>query len=139
MKKIPRNLLKKLEKSWKYHGILSVQKSGNPDPAHLIVSKIVQKSARVTFRLSKFGPCVVISRQFSSKFAGKKILTSSLYYHLYFWSQCCQLSRILVETSPLCRFLKRNFVLFAPCFTLCGFITYYSAVTGFIVPENGGK
>ena len=31
MKKIPGNLLKNLEKSWKYHGILSVQKSGNPD------------------------------------------------------------------------------------------------------------
>ena len=29
MKKIPGNLLKDLEKSWKY-GILSVQKSGNP-------------------------------------------------------------------------------------------------------------
>ena len=31
MKKIPENLLKNLEKSWKYHGILSVQKSGNPE------------------------------------------------------------------------------------------------------------
>ena len=30
MKKIPGNLLKNLEKSWKY-GILSVRKSGNPD------------------------------------------------------------------------------------------------------------
>ena len=30
MKKIPGNLLKDLEKSWKYHGILSVLKSGNP-------------------------------------------------------------------------------------------------------------
>ena len=29
--KIPGNLLKNLEKSWKYHGILSVRKSGNPD------------------------------------------------------------------------------------------------------------
>ena len=29
MKKIPGNLLKNLEKSWKYHGILSVRKSGN--------------------------------------------------------------------------------------------------------------
>ena len=29
--KIPRNLLlKKLEKSWKSHGIMSVRKSGNP-------------------------------------------------------------------------------------------------------------
>ena len=27
---MPGNLLKTLEKSWKYHGILSVQKSGNP-------------------------------------------------------------------------------------------------------------
>ena len=33
MKKIPGNLLKNLEKSWKYHGILSVRKSGNPDHA----------------------------------------------------------------------------------------------------------
>ena len=30
MKIIPGNLLKNLEKSWKYHGILSVRKSGNP-------------------------------------------------------------------------------------------------------------
>ena len=29
--KIPGNLLKNLEKSWKYHGILSVRKSGNPE------------------------------------------------------------------------------------------------------------
>ena len=37
MKKIPGNLLKNLEKSWKYHGILSVRKSGNPgyDADHL--------------------------------------------------------------------------------------------------------
>ena len=31
MKKLPGNLLKNLEKSWKYHGILSVRRSGNPD------------------------------------------------------------------------------------------------------------
>ena len=30
MKKIPGNLFKNLVKSWKYHGNLSVQKSGNP-------------------------------------------------------------------------------------------------------------
>ena len=30
IKKVPGNLLKNLEKSWKYHGILSVRKSGNP-------------------------------------------------------------------------------------------------------------
>ena len=30
MKKIPGNLLRNLEKSWKYHGILLVRKSGNP-------------------------------------------------------------------------------------------------------------
>ena len=30
-KKISGNLLKNLEKSWKYHGILSVRKSGNPE------------------------------------------------------------------------------------------------------------
>ena len=35
MKKIPGNLLKNLEKSWKYHGILSVRKSGNPDSEFL--------------------------------------------------------------------------------------------------------
>ena len=29
-KKIPGNLLKNLEKSWKYHGIFLVRKSGNP-------------------------------------------------------------------------------------------------------------
>ena len=31
MKEIPGNLLRNLEKSWKYHGILSVRKSGNPE------------------------------------------------------------------------------------------------------------
>ena len=31
MKKIPGNLLRHLEKSWKNHGILSVRKSGNPE------------------------------------------------------------------------------------------------------------
>ena len=31
MKKYLGNLLKNLEKSWKYHGILSVRKSGNPE------------------------------------------------------------------------------------------------------------
>ena len=31
MKIIPGNLLKNLEKSWKYHGILSARKSGNPE------------------------------------------------------------------------------------------------------------
>ena len=30
MKNIPGNLLKELEISWNYHGILSVRKSGNP-------------------------------------------------------------------------------------------------------------
>ena len=30
LEKVPGNLLKNLEKSWKYHGILSVRKSGNP-------------------------------------------------------------------------------------------------------------
>ena len=33
VKKILGNLFKNLEKSWKYHGILSVQKSGNPELA----------------------------------------------------------------------------------------------------------
>ena len=36
MKKIPGNLLKKLEKSWKYHGILSVRKSGNPETSYFV-------------------------------------------------------------------------------------------------------
>ena len=31
MKKIPGHLLKNLEKSWNYHGILSVWKKGNPE------------------------------------------------------------------------------------------------------------
>ena len=31
MKEIPGNLLKNLEKSWKYHGILLVRKSGDPE------------------------------------------------------------------------------------------------------------
>ena len=35
-KKIPGNLLKNLEKSWKYHGILLVRKSGNPGMCHCI-------------------------------------------------------------------------------------------------------
>ena len=35
MKKIPGNLLKNLEKSWKYHGILSFRKSGNPESSDL--------------------------------------------------------------------------------------------------------
>ena len=39
MKKIPGNLLKNLEKSWKYHGILSVRKSGNPALARMNVAK----------------------------------------------------------------------------------------------------
>ena len=32
LKKIPGNLPKNLEKSWKYHGILLGRKSGNPAP-----------------------------------------------------------------------------------------------------------
>ena len=42
MKKIPGNLLlKNLEKSWKYHGILSVWKSGNPE--HQVILVIVKE------------------------------------------------------------------------------------------------
>ena len=44
MKKIPGNLLKNLEKSWKYHGILSVRKSGNP------VSKSLCKTCGILWR-----------------------------------------------------------------------------------------
>ena len=39
MKNIPGNLLKNLEKSWKYHGILSVRKSGNPVKICIILHK----------------------------------------------------------------------------------------------------
>ena len=39
-KKIPGNLLKNLEKSWKYHGILLVRKSGNPGYVHGYISKL---------------------------------------------------------------------------------------------------
>ena len=39
---MPGNLLKNLEKSWKYHGILSVRKSGNPECR--IVSSVYQAS-----------------------------------------------------------------------------------------------
>ena len=49
MKNIPGNLLKNLEKSWKYHGILSVWKSGNPDvdlwgsyAMHSVTTELVQ-------------------------------------------------------------------------------------------------
>ena len=34
---MPGNLLKKLEKSWKYHGILSARKNGNP-VLHMLAS-----------------------------------------------------------------------------------------------------
>ena len=40
MKKIPGNLLKNLEKSWKYYGILSVRKSGNP-AQHFLYSRLI--------------------------------------------------------------------------------------------------
>ena len=44
MKKIPGNLLKNLEKSWKYHGILSVRKSGNPACSALDIVSGTQES-----------------------------------------------------------------------------------------------
>ena len=49
MKKIPGNLLKNLEKSWKYHGIFSVRKSGNPDnrEAKIIVTFPVYTSCQI--------------------------------------------------------------------------------------------
>ena len=52
--KIPGNLLKNLEKSWKYHGILSVRKSGNPEPMSLSneLRLAHQKQARVTIAYS---------------------------------------------------------------------------------------
>ena len=58
MKKIPGNSLKNLEKSWKYHGILSVRKSGNPEIAnHIqICTSFLHyvKSPEYLFVLSKF-------------------------------------------------------------------------------------
>ena len=48
MEKIPGNLPKNLEKSWKYHGILSVRKSGNPDDLlllHCVFSDILEKKS----------------------------------------------------------------------------------------------
>ena len=44
MKKIPGYLLKNLEKSWKYHGILSVRKSGNPAVYTQIESPFVKSN-----------------------------------------------------------------------------------------------
>ena len=46
MKIIPGNLLKNLEKSWKYHGILSARKSGNPGLAqtNLITYKKIDRN-----------------------------------------------------------------------------------------------
>ena len=52
VKKIPGNLLKNLEKSWKYHGILSVRKSGNPE--YLLTSW------RPAWCLSSFDPCMYV-------------------------------------------------------------------------------
>ena len=49
LKKIPGNLLKKnLEKSWKYHGILSVWKSGNPVYKITICTKLEGLPVEVT-------------------------------------------------------------------------------------------
>ena len=46
--KIPGNLLKNLEKSWKYHGILSVRKSGNPGLRYDTHRYEVSRDSRVT-------------------------------------------------------------------------------------------
>ena len=40
MKKIPGNSLKTLKKSWKYHGISSIRKSGNPVSLLVIIFNI---------------------------------------------------------------------------------------------------
>ena len=46
MKKIPGNLLKNLEKSWKYHGILSVRKSGNPEKVRVRNDGVLKSGSR---------------------------------------------------------------------------------------------
>ena len=61
MEKIPGNLLKNLEKSWKYHGILSVRKSGNPE---LLSCKLVKNSL---FPPDKFAASNVSPRSFGSR------------------------------------------------------------------------
>ena len=45
--KIMKKYLKNLEKSWKYHGILSVRKSGNPDHGGLVDKWVLQGYLRV--------------------------------------------------------------------------------------------
>ena len=50
-KKLPGNLLKNLEKSWKYHGILSVWKSGNPDNSMCSLTLLrIQKLVQVYYQ-----------------------------------------------------------------------------------------
>ena len=46
MKKIPGNLLKNLEKSWKYHGILSVRKSGNPGLCYVVYARNLEGNSQ---------------------------------------------------------------------------------------------
>ena len=49
LKKIPGNILKNLEKSWKYHGILSVRKSGNPEYIPLRVVILMLHKSKAIF------------------------------------------------------------------------------------------
>ena len=42
---------KKMEKSWKYHGILSVRKSGNHDTADIQISCIVNSNSTAKLNL----------------------------------------------------------------------------------------
>ena len=50
--KLPGNLLKNLEKSWKYHGILSVRKSGNPEMDPSVLSERIDSIACIFFVLT---------------------------------------------------------------------------------------
>ena len=52
MKKIPGNLLKNLEKSWKYHGILSVRKSGNPVSTCFIAYQVTTVQSFYIFQVN---------------------------------------------------------------------------------------
>ena len=70
-KKLPGNLLKNLEKSWKYHGILSVQKSGNPVIVMGLVSRFFfSPNAKncLFFPLKLKGPYVLLPRSAKIKF-----------------------------------------------------------------------
>ena len=55
MEKIPGNLPKNLEKSWKYHGILLVRKSGNPEAGPCVKTHSHRAKAKeIKERMKKF-------------------------------------------------------------------------------------